>query len=575
MLEGLRLQRGQTTAPVLADPTTGAAALGSTSLVGMLLARGGRRQALLAAALAAATVVLVRVVVPFGIDTAAHAYETLRWLKSGFQLWDNYWYDGRYSFVDYSLLYYPIAALVGQLPTILATVAASAFLFARLIAGRFEVSSPWPALLFAITASTIVWLSGEYPFALGMMFGLAALLFRDHRRLPLTALAGLATLLASPLAFLFLLLSFVGLALGAGTVRRLLRFDLILGLGMCGLVAAALELGFPIGGIFHFNFWALFQVVAISLIALVASVGLRDVGSIRGLFVVMGSVAIASYVIPSPVGGNATRLMAYVGAPLVWILLARQRQAQRVPRVIAAGVAALVLAGQVAPTVVSAALALGVRSDHTSFWHGAIGFLRTHANPNFRVEAVDTADHSDAYFLPAADIPIVRGWFRQDDLPDNALLYNSTVSAGAYQAWLRVNGVRYVVLPHDALDYSAKAEAALLRSGRSGLPAVYRDSNVTIFELPSPTPLLGAPPGETGHVLDFGHDSVLVDVSGPGTYPLAISYTPYWRTSPLGRACVAKSPDGFSTLVAAQGGVIQLRFDPTLAELLRRRAGDC
>jgi len=537
------------------------------------LEAAGRREALLAAVLAAATVALVRLVAPIGIDTAAHAYQTLRWLQSGFQFWDNYWYDGRYSFIDYSLLYYPIAGLVGELPTVLATVSASGFLFARLVAGRFGSSSPWPARAFAVTAGITVWLSGEYPFALGLALALAALSLRQHRRAPLTALFALATLLASPLAFLFLLMAFAGIALAASW-RALSRPDLVIGLGLCALVAAALEAGFPITGSFHFNFWALFQVLGISAIALLASAGLRGVGAIRGVFAAMAGAAVGAYLLPSPLGGNATRLVDYFGAPLVWILLDRRNPRRRRGRLLAGAVAAIVLAGQLAPTIVSASMALDTSSNHASFWQGAIRFLRAHASPAFRVEAVDTADHSDAYYLPAAGIPIVRGWFRQDDFPDNALLYGPAVPAGAYRLWLRRNAVRYVVLPHDELDYSAEAEAALLSSGRSGLVPAYRDRYVTVFRLPHPTPLLQAPPGRSARVLALGHDTLTAAVSGPGRYLLAISYTPYWQIT-SGGACIAPAGGGFSALVASGLATITLRFDPVLADLLSTPAQSC
>jgi len=40
------------------------------------------------------------------------------------------------------------------------------------------------------------------------------------------------------------------------------------------------------------------------------------------------------------------------------------------------------------------------------------------------VEAVDTAEHWPAAYLPDAGIPIVRGWYRQSDFPQNELLYD-------------------------------------------------------------------------------------------------------------------------------------------------------
>ena len=197
-----------------------------------------------------------------------------------------------------------------------------------------------------------------------------------------------------------------------------------------------------------------------SAFAYVASIRLSGVGIIRGIFAAMTVAALSAYFISSPLGGNATRLIDYVGAPLVWILLARQLQERRINRAVAVVVGAVVLCGQLAPNLVSASLALDVRSAEPAYWQGAITFLHAHENPNFRVEAVDSAGHWDAYYLPAAGIPIVRGWFRQDDFPDNALLYRPELVPAAYRAWLRRSGVRYVVLPHENLDYSATAEAA-------------------------------------------------------------------------------------------------------------------
>ncbi len=432
---------------------------------------GSRREALLAALLAVASVELLRVLVPVGVDTAAQLYQTVQWLHGGFRFWDNYWYDGRYSFVDYSLLYYPFAGFVGQLPAVLATLAASGYLFARLVAGRFGVNSPWPVRAFAVTAAIGVWISGEYPFALGMALGLLALSLHRHRRVPLAALAAFGALLASPLAFLLLLLSYVGIALGAGSFRKLLRPDIILGLGICGALGVALQVAFPVGGDFHFSFWALFQVLDMSVFAYVASIRLTGVGIIRGIFAAMSVAALSAYFISSPLGGNATRLIDYVGAPLVWILLARQLQERRINRAVAILVGAIVLCGQLAPNLVSVSLALDVRSAEPTYWRGAIAFLHAHENPNFRVEAVDSSGHWDAYYLPAAGIPIVRGWFRQDDFPENALLYRPELAPVAYRTWLRRSGVRYVVLPHERPRLQRDRRGASAELGALGIEA--------------------------------------------------------------------------------------------------------
>ena len=60
---------------------------------------------------------------PPGTDLAAHAYQRALYLQHGFTLWNNFWYAGRYSFITYSLIYYPLAALLGIKLLAVATVA--------------------------------------------------------------------------------------------------------------------------------------------------------------------------------------------------------------------------------------------------------------------------------------------------------------------------------------------------------------------------------------------------------------------------------------------------------------------
>src|SRR3954454_12882822 len=102
------------------------------------------------------------------------------------------------------------------------------------------------------------------------------------------------------------------------------------------------------------------------------------------------------------------------------------------------------------------------------------------------------ARHYESYYLTRGEgEAIPRGWYRQNDFPTNGVLYDRTLSAVAYQRWLRLMGVRYVFLPiHAALDPSAKAEAELLRSGHSGLREISISKNFRAFELPEATPML-------------------------------------------------------------------------------------
>src|SRR6478672_7708116 len=79
----------------------------------MSLRRPLVREALFSAAAAASVAAALAWLGPPGTDFAAHAYQRTLFLEHGFTLWNNYWYAGRYSFVTYSVFYYPLAALLG------------------------------------------------------------------------------------------------------------------------------------------------------------------------------------------------------------------------------------------------------------------------------------------------------------------------------------------------------------------------------------------------------------------------------------------------------------------------------
>src|SRR5262249_5443216 len=186
---------------------------------------------------------------------------------------------------------------------------------------------------------------------------------------------------------------------------------------------------------------------------------------------------------------------------------------------------------------------------------------------DYRVEAVDTVGHWPAEYLPSAGIPIVRGWFRQDDFPQNRLLY-SKPHRSAYVGWLRSLGVRYVVLPDAALDYSAQAEATLLRSGRSGLRTVFRSEHTTIFAVPSPTPLVTGP--GRARMIRFEHARLVVAIGAPGRYRVAASWSPYWKTS---RGCLSRTRDGMIALGVHRAGKVTLTVDVSASSALASLEG--
>ena len=120
---------------------------------------------------------------------------------------------------------------------------------------------------------------------------------------------------------------------------------------------------------------------------------------------------------------------------------------------------------------------------HEAYWQPAISYLHAHLTPSYRVEAVDTAGHWAALYLPRAGIPLARGWFRQDDFPQNEVLYDD-LGSKAYLGWLRGLGVRYVVLttrgPTTAPAARRRSSAAAAIAAPAGVPGPH----LIVYEVP-------------------------------------------------------------------------------------------
>src|SRR4051795_13676396 len=137
--------------------------------------RAGLRAELLALVVVAGSIAAVLVWAgPQGTDLAAHAYQRALYVQHGFAFWNNFWYAGRYSFVTYSVLYYPLAALLGIRLLAVATVSTAALAFAVVLWREGGPAVRWSSRTFAIVWAGIV-LSAAFPFALGAALALLAI----------------------------------------------------------------------------------------------------------------------------------------------------------------------------------------------------------------------------------------------------------------------------------------------------------------------------------------------------------------------------------------------------------------
>jgi hypothetical protein len=517
-------------------------------------------QTLTNAALAGSLAALICWAGPPGTDFPAHVFQLHVYLQHGFAIWTNYWYAGRYTFVGYSLVYYPLAALVGIKLLAVISVAASAAAFTLVVRQTWGESSVWVARFFALVAAASL-VTAAFPYGLGLAFALGALVAIARRRLIWFSLLALLSFAASALAFLFLLVVLAA----AGVARS--RRELIkpAGAAIASICALAFVLWrlFPDPGHYPFPASELAAVLVFCALGAALTWRVENARLLNVLFIAYAGLCILAYVVPSNLGGNVVRLR--LAAVPIAVLVSSLRRWRPLPIcIVALGLAVI---WNFSPLVYSFTRSTNDPSASAAYWAPAVRFLHRSLSPDYRVEAVGTADHWEAVYLPQAGIPIVRGWFRQDDFPQNEVLYDHFTRA-SYLAWLQHLSVRYVVLSNAITDYSAKHEAALLSSGRSGLPVVFRSADFTIFEVASPKPIVTGP----GHpaVKRVTESTITLALSRPGSYRLDIRYSPYLGAP---RSCVSEAKDGMTVLKAPSAGTVKLTFNVSASGALAALTG--
>jgi hypothetical protein len=508
------------------------------------------REAVLCTVVATVAASLLVWLAPPGGDLAAHEYQRSLFLVHGFTLWNNFWYAGRYAFVGYSVLYYPLAALLGIRLLAVLTVALAAAAFALLLEREWGLAARWPGRSFALVWAGAL-ITGELPFALGVALALLALLaLRAGWRWTSAALM-LLVLAASPVALVLLAVVLAGIL--AGRRPPLARYAVpALALGVAAGSELLLLRLFPTGGALAFPWYEAAAAGTFCVIGIALAWRIERARVLRGVFGVYLATVALTFVIPSGLGDNVNRLR-YLALPLALLTVTLRRWR---PWPIALGAVLLAGVWNVSPLAAGWARSAADRSSRPAVWTAPVSYLHAHLRTGYRVEAVDTSEHWPALYLARAGIPLVRGWFRQDDYPFDRLLYRRRLTARQYLAWLRRLGAAYVVLTTAPPDYTSRREAALVRSGATGLTEVFATRDVSIYAVPSPRPIVTGPGDPT--VLALRESRLVIRVSRGGTYRVALRWSPYWRTS---TGCLRPMPDGMLKLRTTGAATVRLAFD--------------
>ncbi len=506
---------------------------------------------------------------PPGGDAATHLYQTQMVSRNGLQFWDNLWYSGRYSLVNYTLLYYPLAVAVGPALVVAASVGVAVAGFARV------VRTQWPRIATPpVIAATLVFplsvIAGVYPFLLGLAVGLVMLAALQAHRIWLAAVLAVFALAAHVLAFGFVALFLVAWALAdhAWVRDRGYRAFAIV-LVVIGLVQLLVMRAFSLpGGRYLFDPKDLAAILVFCAAGAALSYRQPTMRGMWWFFWLFALVAVVDFAIPNPVGGNLVRLVAVAGLPLLLIPLGAH--AYR-PRWVAGACIVVIAVWQGISPVTEWQASAASPGQNAAFWTPALAFLAAHQDPDYRVEVVQSKRYWEAYYIAGHGYAMARGWYRQDDYPTNAVLYNNPTPT-SYQTWLRTVGVHYVLLQSGTLDFSSQREAALLRSGQSGLQPVVHSGAWTVYALANPTPIVT--PATAARVTRMTPTTITIQVSRPATLTVRVHDTPYWTVaSANGAACVAAGTAPTTTLVVGRPGTVELRFQVRPAGVVRALLG--
>jgi hypothetical protein len=545
----------------------------------MVQSKALRPEWLPAVALSAVLASLMLVWDPQVGDLAAQVFHTELFEHAGLAIWNGSWYAGHYT-LNYSLLFPPAAALVGPQVVGMLAVVASSYLFDRLVQDHWGTEARWATLWFAAGVVTLL-ADGQLTFALGVAFGLAALRSLQTGRGVLAVLAAAACPLASPVAGAFLAgVVAAGLWERGEPISRAAITAAVVAL----VLTVAPNLAFPEPGRFPFVWSSFISIPIWCAGALFLTWRADGEGRLRRVVIGYGLASTLIFLTPNAMGGNAVRLGALFGGPVLAAVLLSHRPLpvgvggatqpgqglapplRWVPRWFYIAVLVVTLTAslywQFTASVTQIARAVGDPSTKASFFHPAARWLMTHDGRGLRIEVPPTANHWESAYL-APKFELARGWLRQLDTARDDIFYEEgALTDRSYEHWLRNNAISYVALPDAPLDYSSVAERKLILSEPSYLKERFHSDDWRIYEVMNPKPLVAPIGSGRASTVDVGREGFALDVTTPGEFLVRVNFTPYWSIA-RGSGCLLRRGD-WTIARTAHTGIFSVDADFSL-----------
>jgi hypothetical protein len=519
----------------------------------MVQSKSFRPEWLPAVALSSALAVLMLIWSPPVGDLAAQVFRTELFKQAGLAIWNGSWYGGHYT-LTYSVLFPPLAALLGPQLVGGIAVVCSAYLFDRLVHDRWGVEARWATLWFAAGVVTLL-ADGQLTFALGVAFGLASLRCVQVGRGALAILAAACCALSSPVAGVFL----AGIYLAGAWERghRISRVAIAAGAASL-LLTIVPNLAFPEPGQFPFAFSSYIAIPLWSAGALFVIRNLPEERQLRRVIVAYLLASTLIWLMPNALGGNAVRLGAAV-------VLSRRPKATAPAWLFALILGALMLGSlywQLTASVSQIARSVGDPSTSAAYFEPPTRWLRAHGGQGMRIEVPPTANHWESAYM-APKFELARGWLRQLDTTRDDIFYDEgELTNRAYSAWLRGNAISYVALPDAPLDYSSTAEQKLILSDPPYLKLRDQTEHWRIYQVVNPKPLVAPVAGARAQTLWVGRQGFALNVTKPGRFLVRVNFTPYWSIS-HGSGCLLRGGN-WTVARTAHTGIFRVDADFSL-----------
>jgi hypothetical protein len=432
-----------------------------------------------------------------------------------------------------------------------AAVMGTVALFALIVDRQWGEQARAGAIWFA-AAATVSLYSGRLTFALGVFLAVAAVFAAQRGWRALSLLLGASVALASPVAALFL--ACVGFAHWVNS--RLTRTRDRRGLEIAAasfLTAALVALLFPGGGDEPYVWTSFTPAFSLTLLAALL-IPAKETLVRTGLFVYAAALA-ATFVLATPMGGNANRLgVLLVGAVFLCTYQGVEAGSKR-RRILAFAVLLPLLAlWQFYPVIRDLNLVRGEPAVAAEFYDELEEVLgpRLAENPA-RVEVLPVASHWESAHVPPA-IPLARGWERQTDRRFNRLFYEGRLDPERYRRWLDELAVGFVAVPRTKLDYAAESEADLIARGVGYLREIPAGPDWKLYRVTGATPMVEPP----GRMTELTTDGFTLELPRPGAYLVRVRATPYWQVE-SGSACVDTTGDGWTEVSTTRPGQVEVR----------------